>query len=308
MTISEFIKLCRKAGLARYLFDSGGSIIGLLDWNGNALDGSPPAFTWATKPALGASGYVNTVILITDLHSRGSSGGSLWMNTAGGYILVSSPPNVTWSQISSASWFGTSGGAIDNASWHGLRLRLTDYFVGGADIIHDGTRWRLAAGRAILKNYAESALSSVAINQTDSVIAFATWPVGLYADGDRINIHATGKKSGAVDTVIVRLGYSTSATVFDVASILATTASLLTTTVDNFSSNFSVARKSNTIMKVRGPNTFNSQGGTTANDLASDTTVSNLDTTAGYLLLACTTVANETFLPVSFIAELQTCG
>lgn len=298
-----------KRDVARFSRDVGGAIDGLKDWDETPLDGSPPSFTWATKPLPGANNYANTVVLITDLHSRGTTGGSLWRNTADGYIYEGCQPvNVTWAMVSSASWFGTAGGALNAAGWPGLRLHVTDYFVGGADIYSDGTRWRLCAGRAVLSNPPESALSVVAINQTDYVVAYAAWPVGLYRDGDRLAVHVTGKKSGTVDTVIARLGYSTSPSVFNTAAVLATTSILLTTITDNLSSVFSISRKSSTAMKVKGPNTFNSQGGTTANDLATDVTVTDLDTTQGYLLFACTTGANETFLPSTFLVELHTCG
>lgn len=285
-------------------YDSVNGVI--LDPSGVAIDGAPPSFTWATKPALGATGYVNTVVLITNLHSRGSTGGSLWMNTIGGYVLVSAPVNITLSQLSSASWFGTAGGAIDNTSWPGLRLHITDYFLGGADIYHDGTRWRLATGRAVLSNPAESSLSSVAINQTNYVMASAAWPIGLFLDGDRLEAHVTGQKSGIVDGITLKLGYSTSATVFDAASTIVSTT--LTGTADTVSSVFSIARISSTSLKLKGINSFNSQGGTSATNLADAVTTSNLSTVQGYLLFAATTVANETFLPTTFLVELHTCG
>lgn len=282
------------------------SATGFLMANGAVLDGSPPAFSWATKPAAGATGYSNTVVLITDLHSRGSSGGSLWMNTTGGYICVSSPPNVTWSQLSNAAWFGTSGGALNPTVWPGLRLRLTDYFIGNPEIYCDGTRWRLSAGRATLANPPESALTAVAINQTNAVVIAATWPIGLYLDGDRLALHLTGQKSGVSDTVALKLGYSTSSTVYAAGTALATAS--LTTTVDGMSSVFAVSRKSNTVMKVKGPANFATQSGLGSSDTASDVTVTDLNTTQGYILFACTTGANETFLLSTFFVELVTCG
>ncbi len=280
---------------------------GFLTIRNVAMDGAPPSFTWAGKPAAGATGYANTVVLITDLHSRSTTGGSLWLNTSGGYILISNPVNVTWAQVSSASYFGTAGGALDAATWPGLRLHVTDYGLGGLDIYSDGTRWRLAGGQATLKNYTEAQLSTVAINQNDSIIASATWPKGLYADGDRLNVHLTGQKSGATDTITLKLAYSTDPGVYAGSAVITNTAAV-TGATDSVSSMLPVGRKDNVTMKVRGTGVWSPISGPSSSNIASDTAVTNLDTTQGYLIWTCTTAANETFLPSSFMVKLDTCG
>lgn len=280
----------------------------LVDETGTALDGAPPSFAWANKPASGATGYANTVVLITNLHSRGTTGGSLWMNTTDGYILISQPVNVTWSQVSSASWFGTGGGALDAATWAGLRLHVTDYFLGGADIYSDGTRWRLAAGRATLKNYLESDLASVAINQTNFIMASATWPIGLFLNGDRLMVSLSGQKSGGTDTNTVRLGYTTDPAVYASGTVLTSTGAIITT-IDSISSLIPVARKSSTIMKVKGNTIWGPKPGPGSSDISSDVTVTNLDTTQGYLIWTVTTSTTDTFLPSEFTVDLVTsCG
>ncbi len=296
-----FNRLRAALGIVQYDTTNG------LNVAGTALDGAPPSFTWASKPALGAPGYVNTVVLITNLHSRGTTGGSLWMNTSGGYILISQPVNVTWAQVSSASYFGTAGGELDAATWSGLRLHVTDYFVGGADIYSNGTRWRLASERATLRNYTEAEFGTVAINQTNTIISYATWPVGLYANGDILRVQLKGQKSGATDTQSFKLDYSTTSNTYAAGTVLTTT-SAITLTTDSLSSAIPIIRKSSTVLKVFGSIAWGPQPGPSAADIAADVTVTNLDTTQGYILWAATTAANETFLPTGFIVQLETCG
>lgn len=279
---------------------------GLLEVNGVALDGAPPSFTWATKPAAGATGYVNTVVLITNLHSRGTTGGSLWRNTTDGYICVSDPVRVTWSQMSDNDWFGV-GGALAPATWPGLRVRCTDYFVGGADIISNGSRFVLAGSRAFLRNYAESEFSVVAINQTTQIVAYATWPKGLYANGDRLIVTAVGEKSGTTDTQTNKFAYSTTSTVYDSGTVILTSGAL-TATSDSLACVLPIERKSSTVMKLKGLATIAPQPGVGQTALAADVAVTDLDTTPGFVLWTVTTGANETFTPTGFLVELLTCG
>jgi len=306
MSASEFLARALNINAARFSRDGSGAIDGLEEMDGTPVSGSPPSFTWATKPANGATGYVNTVVLITNLHSRGTTGGSLWMNTTDGYICVSDPVRVTWSQMSDNDWFGV-GSALAPATWPGLRVRCTDYFVGGADIVSDGTRWRLAGSRATLKNPAESSFSVVAINQTTQIVAFATWPKGLYADGDRLIVTAVGEKSGTTDTQTNKFAYSTTSTVYDSGTVILTTGAL-TATSDSLACVLPIERKSSTVMKLKGIATISPQPGVGATTLAADVTVTNLDTTQAYLLWTVTTGANETFTPTGFLVELLTCG
>jgi len=306
MSASEFLARALNINAARFSLDGSGNIIGFIDADGAAVDGSPPSFTWATKPAAGATGYVNTVVLITNLHSRGTTGGSLWRNTAEGYICASDPVRVTWSQMSDNDWFGVSG-ALAPATWPGLRVRCTDYFVGGADIVSDGTRFRLVGSRATLKNPAESSFSVVAVNQTTQIVAFATWPKGLYANGDRIIVTPVGEKSGTSDTQTHKFAYSTTSDTYDSGTVILTTNALATTS-DSLATALPIERKSSTEMKLKGLATISPQPGVGQTALAAVVTVTDLDITQPYLLWTVTTGANETFTPTGFLVELLTCG
>jgi len=306
MSASEFLTRALNINAARFSLDGSGNIIGFIDADGAAVDGAPPSFTWATKPADGATGYVNTVVLITNLHSRGTTGGSLWMNTTDGYICVSDPVRVTWSQMSDNDWFGV-GSALAPATWPGLRVRVTDYFVGGADVVSDGTRFRLVGSRATLKNPAESSFSVVAINQTTQIVAFAAWPKGLYANGDRIIVTPVGEKSGTSDTQTHKFAYSTTSDTYDSSTVILTTNALATTS-DSLATALPIERKSSTVMKLKGLATISPQPGVGQTALAADVTVTDLDTTPGFVLWTVTTGANETFTPTGFLVELLTCG
>lgn len=292
--------------VARFSRDVNGVIDGLEEMDGTQVSGSPPSFTWAAKPAAGAASYANTVVLITDLHSRGTTGGSLWRNTADGYVCVSDPVRVTWSQMSDNDWFGVSG-TLAPATWPGLRVRCTDYFVGGADIISTGTRFRLVGSRATLKNPAESSFSIVAINQTTQIVAFATWPKGLYANGDRIIVTPVGEKSGTSDTQTHKFAYSTTSDTYNSGTVILTTNALATTS-DSLATALPIERKSSTEMKLKGLATISPQPGVGQTALAAVVTVTNLDTTPGFVLWTVTTGANETFTPTGFLVELLTCG
>lgn len=170
----------------------------------------PPAvpIAWADFIQLDWAQLGGLFYLVTDVHSVGSTGGSLWMADATGDrpVLKDGPLQ-----------YATLALAPDPTLYPGLRILPADV---GHVCKSDGTRYRIEATSAMIS----STLADIPHGgtfTTEAILKSVQIPVdvnnnSILADGDSIIVYqAWGQKTGTTDTMSRRYFIGTSTTVGD---------------------------------------------------------------------------------------------
>lgn len=128
---------------------------------------------------------------VTDLHSTGSTGGSLWMadGTGDRPVLKDSPPRTTLAN------------ALTNfpaASYPGLRLHMTNVGPNGTDMRSNGTRYIPDNGTAMLGGEVFGSIASPTNTRTTTgefPTSIPDIPASLLSAGDRLRLTLRFNKS-----------------------------------------------------------------------------------------------------------------
>lgn len=215
MTIPGFAKLLNLFGVVTLNETTGG-----FEAEGNAV---PPALpiAWADFILLDWTQLDGIFYRVTDVHSVGTTGGSLWMADATGNrpVLMSAPLQFT-----------TLASAPSPITYPGLRILPANV---GCVCKSDGARYRIEPSMTTLKNTLTSTPHPGTFS-TEAILQSVVFPVdvnnnSILADGDLIQVYkAWFEKTGTVNSMTRRYLLGVSTTVGDYTA--AASGEVLTTT------------------------------------------------------------------------------
>ena len=172
----------------------------------------PPAIpiAWADFILLDWTQLGGLFYLVTDVHSVGTTGGSLWMADATG-----NSPVLKDRQVQCAT-FALAVSTYPPATYPGLVIHVADFDI---DIISNGTRYVPVNKRAqiFLKVFGTLAAPTAAISSGttysfNTLLGTPTFPADMFDTGDVLDIETNGRRDGANATMAHKVSLGTAGT------------------------------------------------------------------------------------------------
>lgn len=194
MNISIFRRFLNKLGVPTY-----NSTTGDFSTRGARIPAALPILL-ADFLALDFTQFDGVFYRVSDLHSTGATGGSLWMadGTGDRPVLKDSPPRTTYAN------------ALANfpaASYPGLRLHMTNVGPNGTDMRSNGARYTPDNGTAMLGGEGFGTIANPTNTRTTTgefPVSIPDIPANLLSVGDRLRLTLRFNKSSANGTYYVR--------------------------------------------------------------------------------------------------------
>ncbi len=150
-------------GIPTYTY-SGGVPTTLVDpRTGLPATGVPTYSTLAAlEAAYTAASNTYLVGIVTGVHDRGTTGGSLWKSNGSVYMPVNAP---IYTQAAAES-------AFSSAPYTGIHITFSDVgLAGGAEHIYDGTNWVPVQGRCTISNSATQLKFAAPVSGANGVVS-----------------------------------------------------------------------------------------------------------------------------------------
>lgn len=189
--------------------------LGLMQYNATTGQSSaagadiPPAvpIAWADFIQLDWTQLGGLFYLVTDVHSVGTTGGSLWQADATG-----DRPVLKDRQIQCAT-FALAVSTYPPATYPGLVIHIADF---GIDIISNGSRYIPVGKKARLvhKVFGTLAAPTASISAGTSysfntLLGTPTFPANMFAANDILNIESAARRDGANGTMSFKISLGT---------------------------------------------------------------------------------------------------